>query len=284
MKAKLLILITILIGLFLSSCEDDKKILSTYYVGFENTSIRVSEAEDETPRTVSVFLAAPIQSKEVKVTLSFAGGILNTDFVLQADAKYKLQPQAGSLVITIPAGELFAYFQVLPIDNLSTAEGGATNVVFEIINADEFFAGLGKQSKFLNYIIQDNDCPFDLNELAGTYDVSVCAAAGFYFQAGCGNSYTTSLSVGSDPLTLVDNNVIDAGNSVIITVNPSTLTTFLATQFAYNNASGLARNVGTVDLPLGTINTCAPSFVLNFYIIDNTGAIRNTIEATYTKQ
>lgn len=285
MKTLYRLLVALFVAGTIASCgEEDKKVLTTFYAGFETSTLKVSEADEDLQREVSVYLAAPLQTKDVSVTLSYSGGVVGTDFSIEAEEKYKLGVTDTEITVVVPAGELFSVFSVSPIDNLATAEGGVTEIEFEITNAESFLPGLGLQGKKFTYTIQDNDCPFDLSNLAGNYDVQVCSSLNFYFAPGCNNSYTTSLSVGSEPNTLLDSNIIDSGNSTIITINPTTLSTFLSTQFAYNNAAGLARNVGTEDLSPGSINTCAPSFTLNFYIIDNTGAKRTVLEATYTKQ
>jgi hypothetical protein len=90
--------------------------------------------------------------------------------------------------------------------------------------------------------------------------------------------------LGADPNTLIDENFVDAGTDVVIDLDPASLETSMEEQFAYNNTVPLPRYAATDDLDLGRVNTCGPSFTLNFYIIDDTGAKRTVAEAVYTKQ
>lgn len=279
--------VTLCIALFavLLACEEERKIFEgPYHARFTAPGLTLSEADDDVDETVSLHLAAPLQTNDVRLTFSLSGGQVGTDFVIDADDKYALSAAAGTVNVTIPKGELFALLSVRPIDNSDVSESGLKTITFTLTDASGFQVGIGEVGKRFSLVIQDDDCPFSLNALAGNYDVTVCSSVQFLLAAGCGNTWTTSLSVGTDPNTLIDANFLNIDQSITISVTPAALATSVARQFAYTNAAGLPRDVGTRDLAPGLISTCGPSFTLNFYIIDNTGANRTLCQATYVKQ
>lgn len=282
---KLRIYIYVVLFASILACEEERKTFEgPFHARFTASTLTISEGDVDESQTVSMHLAAPLQSSDVRLSFAISGGQLNTDFSIKADDKYRLEASGNSVTITVPRGELFALFSISPINNDDVSEAGSKTIIFTLTDASGFQVGIGEIGKRFALVIQDDDCPFNLNALAGSYDVTICSSVSFFLGAGCNNTWTTTLALGSDPNTLLDTNFLDDEQQILITVDPASLTTTIARQFAYTNAAGLPRDVGTRDSGAGLISTCGPSFTVNFYIIDHTGANRTLCQATYVKQ
>ncbi|MEQ9403065.1 MAG: hypothetical protein RIM99_05725 [Cyclobacteriaceae bacterium] len=234
---------------------------------------------------------------QLALPITMAGPLLTTDLVVDftvsiengTESDYTLSNTTGSL--TIPAGEVADTIWITPVDNF--VEDGAKVVTITLSGANESVTlglpGPDANNKSIVVTLSDDDCAFDINAFAGDYNVEIISEVGFGNPGGSWFS-TTTLSVGSDPNTLVDANWWDFGETGVITLDPSdpaNLTTELvgAPQFTYFNGAGLPRYSIQGTQPLGTFNTCEASMVVNMELTrEDQTTIANRSVIIYTKQ
>jgi hypothetical protein len=267
--------------LFLATgCFEEQENLTKTWVAFDLAKIEQLESSED-PVEVSLSYSGALRSSDIVVTYTLSspdGAVEGEDYTLPAT----------SGTITIPAGEATVSFVALEelIDN--DVSDGARTVVLTLEDADGLtlgFPGPDGLKKSISLVIKDDDCTFDLNTLAGDYDVEIISVASFGNPAGSWFS-TCTITVGTEPNTLKDNNFWDFGSPGVITVDPVTFdVTIEGTQFVYANASGLARYAIQGTQPAGTIVNNCGIFTVNMELTRENGTtVANISQIIYTKK
>ena len=263
-----------------TSCFDEKENLTKTWVAFDLAKVEILESAGD-PVEVSVSYSGALRSDDIVIEYSLS----SPDGALEG-SDYTLPATSGEVVI--PAGEASVKFVALQslIDN--DVSDGARSVVLTIESADGLtigFPGPDGLKKSTTILIKDDDCAFDLNTLAGEYDVEIISEASFGNPAGSWLS-TATISVGTEPNTLKDNNFWDFGNPGVITIDPVTLeVTIEGVQFVYNNASGLPRYAIQGTQAAGTIVNNCGIFTVNMELtIQDQTTVANRSVIIYTKK
>ncbi len=251
-----LLLLTVM---FTTACEEQFTLFEgPYHVRFSGSSASVSE-NSTTPTNIQVHFAGPVTSEDIQVELTISGGVQDEDFELSV----------GSNTITIPAGEFFASFTVLPIDNV-VADGNKT-IIFEITSVSGGYQpGLGLVGKKFTYTIVDNDCPFEVSNFTGTYN---CDEPDY-------GVYEVTLSPGSLPNSVKINNFWDYGLTIYVVFDPGSNVVEVPDQPTGISSSGSPLHVvGT-----GTYAACEGTFSYNYRIYRlSDGYVFDENTHTYTK-
>ena len=141
----------------------------------------------------------------------------------------------------------------------------------------------------------DDDCPFDINDFVGTYDVNEDDGA---FE------YTANASLGSSPNTLLIDNWWDSGLSAEVTLDfsdPANPKAYVLPQdggaelccganawvTSRPDAAASASPPAMAGLPDGSFSTCGLSINIDFYVyIPSAGTFNSSqsINAVYTLQ
>lgn len=263
----------------LTSCEENK--LATYdgidFIQFSDSSDISATENLSDPIVTSILLGSGSNNN---------GTTVNFSITSDDSSRYTVSPSSGS--IEIPIGEFSADILITPIDNIET--DGNLELTLELSTDNDLAVGLGGEGNFnVSRVITilDNDCAFDINDFVGTYSVSIESTAEF----GIDRSVTTSttLSLGTEPNTLVDSNFWDSGEPAVIvfdSADPSNYTVKLIDepQFMYNNNSGLPRYAIQGD-DLGVFTTCDSGFTVNMKLTrEDQLRIANTSAIVYVKQ
>jgi hypothetical protein len=261
------------------SCEEEFQVLNpdSYFVQFGQTSRDVTESV--TTIKIPVTLAAPEQGSAVAIQYQITGTAVEG-----VDYEFDSEKGAASII----AGS-FADTVIINILNDFEADG-SKQLVLELSSATNGLnAGLGAFGKKFTLNIADDDCPFDINDFVGAYTVEITSEAAFGNPAGLYVSETT-LKLGDDPNTLIDENFWDFGpNSVVITLDPSDPSNLIAklvgVQFVYNNAVPLPRYAIQGTQPLGSFNTCESGLVVNMELTrENQTTVANRSVIKYIKK
>jgi hypothetical protein len=266
--------------LLATGCFEEREELNKKWVAFDDARIEQLESDDD-PIEVTISYSGGLRSSDIDVTYT----ISSPDGAVEGE-DYELPASSGS--VTIPAGEASVSFVAIEelIDN--AVSDGARTVVLTLEDADGLtlgFPGPDGIKKSIELVIKDDDCPFDLNTLAGDYDVEIISEASFGNPAGSWFTETT-ISVGSTANTLKDINLWDFGSPGVITINPTTKdVTIEGVQFLYTNATGLARYGIQGTQPAGTvINNCGIFTVKLEVVRENQTTVANRSVIIYTKK
>jgi hypothetical protein len=265
---------------FVTSCEEDLLVFDTPD-GFAQlgtpASREVSESSGQTINTI-IQLGKPNPNGQ-EVSVSVAGDA----------SRFTIVPQiSGTGTVNIPAGETTFVIAVTPVNNFDS--DGNADITISLVDGD-IPVGIGGEGNFRtqNVItIVDDDCPFDINDFTGSYNVEIVSQVGFGNPAGSYFS-TTTLSLGEEPNTLIDSNFWDFGSPAVITFDPSDPSNYTVElvgepQFVYFNASGLARFAIQGIMPLGSFSTCTQSFQVNMELTREDGVtVANRSEIFYTR-
>jgi hypothetical protein len=285
MKKYITIILTVLIAAV--GCEEVNQTLSPnlYNASFAGSGVTLGESNVES-YVIPIKLTASAQSSDTQVTLSVSGtGVEGKDYSLITSA------------VTIPAGEFFTNAEIELLDDFE--EDGEKTIVLEIVSVSNGLkAGLdGTVGNKYTLTIADNDCAFDINEFVGSYDVKLNNAAAFLYSAGVVCCLETTLSLGSEPNTLIDSDFYGLVSGGLASANPavsikfnnadlSNITVALdpSPQFGYlSGANGRQHEQQPGNL--GSAFTCDKKFTVNFLIRRLNGlTIAQTATLTYTKK
>lgn len=279
MKKYILIVLAIVLALTFNSCEETPVVYGgTEFIQLSDDSdVNAAENSGETITTTIVLGSG---SNDNGVTVDFT--VTSTD-----PSRYIISPSTGTL--DIPAGEFSGDITITPIDNSVT--DGNVDITIELSSTNNLPVGLaGENLSFFtkNISILDDDCPFDINDFAGSYTVNIVSEVGFGNPAGSFIASTT-LTVGTEPNTLVDSNFWDFGNPAVITFDPSDPDNYTVTlegdpQFVYFNGAGLPRYAIQGIQPVGSFTTCDNAFQVNMELTrEDQVRIANRSEIFYTK-
>jgi hypothetical protein len=261
------------------SCEEEFQTLDSgsYFVQFGQLSRDATESV--TTIKVPITLAAPKQGSEVAIQYQITGTAVE-------GVDYEFDSEEGSA--SIGTGS-FADTVVINLLNDFEADGTKT-LVLELTSASNGLkTGIGALGKKFTLNIADDDCAFDINDFVGAYTIEITSEAAFGNPAGLYVSETT-LKLGNDPNTLIDENFWDFGpNSVVITLDPSDPANLIAklvgTQFVYNNAVPLPRYAKQGTQPFGSFNTCEAGLVVKMELTrENQTTVANRSVIKYIKK
>jgi hypothetical protein len=275
---------------FIFGCEEDLLVYDTPEGFVQFTTSSSNTTEDGSPIVATILLGSGSNPSGVSIPFS----------ITTSDAsRYTISPASGT--IEIPAGQFSADITITPIDNLD-ADG---NVNIELaLGSGSIPVGIGGEGNFLttsSLTIIDNDCPFDVNEFAGSYDLTMTLANGFIYAAGTYEELTTTLQVGTEPNTLVD---IDFGylgasgrtparvpllfdeSTATVRVQGSAFTfadgsTVTDATYAYGASPNQRYLTGDGE---GQLLTCSKSFTVNALIRRQDGSVGQILTLTYTKK
>jgi hypothetical protein len=243
------------------SCEEKFQTFESgdYFVRFQGGVQTIVEGEQSIKIPIS--LGAPAQSQAVEIAYEISGSAVEGE-------DFEFESTKG--VLSIPAGSFADTVRIDILDDLAT--DGAKDLILTLTSVSGgLSAGVGTFGKSYKVSIADNDCAFDISGFVGTYTIEITSEAAFGNPAGLYVSETT-LSLGTEPNTLVDANFWDFGGSVVITLNGPNLTTeLIGTQQAYLNASGLPRFAIQGTQPIGSITTCDNGLVVNMELTRQDG-------------
>jgi hypothetical protein len=155
-------------GLFIS-CEEDLIIYDEGdgFVQFSSSSGSIEEGALE-PSISTVLLGAGENPDGVTV-----------NFTVTADdpSRFTVEPADGT--VTIPAGEFTADITITPVDNITV--DGDMDIVIDLTTASSLPVGIGGEG--INFAsrtvtLVDDDCPVDINNFIGTYNVAEVFTSG----------------------------------------------------------------------------------------------------------
>ena len=154
----------------LASCEEDLVVYDAGegFIQFSSTTGSVTEAAPDGPDVTTIIVGADQNVSGVTV-----------NFTVTADdpSRFIIEPSNGS--IDIPAGEFSADIVITPIDNVTV--DGDMDIVLELTTGSSLpvgIAGQGFESNVRTVTLIDDDCPVDLNNLTGTFDVAEVFTSG----------------------------------------------------------------------------------------------------------
>ncbi|NNF18689.1 MAG: hypothetical protein HKN61_02840, partial [Flavobacteriaceae bacterium] len=129
-------------------------------------------------------------------------------------SRFTVEPSNGTL--TIPAGQFSADITITPIDNVLV--DGNMDIVLEITSGSSVPAGIGGeglQAATKTITLVDDDCPVDLAQFTGTFDVDEVFTSGLNegltLAGAFGQSYQLELTAQPGDAT---------GTKVVITNSP----------------------------------------------------------------
>ena len=196
----------------LVSCEEDLVVFDEGdgFIQFSSSSASIGEGALE-PSVSTVILGAGENPDGVTV-----------NFTITADdpSRFTIEPSTGTL--TIPAGEFSADITITPVDNVTV--DGDMDIVLDLTTSSSLPVGIGGEglqaaSKTVTLI--DDDCPVDINNFIGTYDVSEI------FTSGTNEGLTLAGAFGeSYQIEMVAQPGDDTGTKLVIT-NSAGFNTYL---------------------------------------------------------
>jgi hypothetical protein len=154
----------------LASCEEDLVIYDpgAGYVQFSSTSATITEGAPEGPDVTTVLVGAGENPNGVTV-----------NFTVTADdpSRFVVEPADGTL--EIPAGEFDGEITITPVDNVVV--DGDMEIVIELTTGSSLPVGIdgtGNESNVRTVTLIDDDCPVDLGQFTGTFDVAEVFTSG----------------------------------------------------------------------------------------------------------
>jgi len=197
--------------------------------------------------------------------------------------------------LSFPEGVYSDTLEITVIDNLDA--DGTKSLEITLTPSDDSislgFAGDVQGLGSLDFAIGDDDCPLDLAEFVGTYDV---------IEDGGADNYTAGVTLGNGPNTLVVDNFWGSGFVAEITFDNSDLAnpkTFMFAQdtgpnFGYSeiwmtsrpdDVSGCPTSAAAAGHPDGTNSTCDKTFNLTTVIyVPCLGNFTSAVSFDFTKQ
>ncbi|MDM9631600.1 hypothetical protein [Robiginitalea aurantiaca] len=188
----------------LVSCEEDLVVYDpgAGYLQFSSTSGTIAEGAPEGPNVTTVLVGAGENPNGVTV-----------NFTVTADdpSRFVIEPSSGSL--EIPAGEFSGEIVITPIDNVVV--DGDMDIVLELTTGSSLPVGIdgtGVESNTRTVTLIDDDCPVDLGQFTGTFDVDEV------FTSGVNEGLTLSGAFGqSYQIEMVPQPGDETGTKVVIT-------------------------------------------------------------------
>ncbi|WP_405573117.1 hypothetical protein [Winogradskyella sp. Asnod2-B02-A] len=160
MKTKYLFLL--LITVLLSSCEDIETSdlgLNSDWLQFENSSDNMSEGEAS--MQVPILYSSNENTDGVDVSFTYTATVPNGFTVLPANG-----------MINIPAGEFVGYITVIPEDDAVASDDIIITFSIEGNTAAPLgIAGQGIYNVTTDFRIIEDDCPIEISDFVGTYNV-----------------------------------------------------------------------------------------------------------------
>lgn len=272
------------------ACEEEFVTIdsSEYFVRFQAAS--TSLIEGVTTIKIPVTLGSPAQSSAVDITYEVGG-----DAVSGKD--FNFVSAVGS--VSIPAGSFADTIRIDILDDLETDGPKALTLTLTSVS-NGFSAGIGTLGKVYTVNIADNDCPFDVSEYVGAYDMTMTLANGFIYAAGT-YELEANLTLGSAPNTLVDPDfgylAASGRTPVPVTIEfdplgPTTRT--LGNNYTFGDGSSVTDAVyayGTTPNQryftgdgFGTLASCDKSFTVKALIRREDGSVGQILTLTYTKK
>ncbi|MDX1902956.1 MAG: hypothetical protein SFU27_02260 [Thermonemataceae bacterium] len=296
-------------GLFIASCEKSAPIVynGEKFVHFEDTLLTISESsakEDANGEVQSVPSMATIRinratsdiSQNLSVSFKVTAKYVTTDTVttsptfgeeielgdVPAGAFYLSSPSA----VNIKAGEAFAFVTLTAVNNEDVDGKKKITLELESTSDASFTLGYpGPDKKNLQTVVyvNDDDCPFDINDYVGNLAITdeLLGAS----VPNPGSYIATSTQVG--PTSIAITNLFDAVTRypsptpcpvpVVLVFNTVTSDVVFspARQVAYYRAgtcpgtSNPREVYGDPAAPM-KVNTCEKTFTINYYVINPT--------------
>lgn len=191
----------------LVSCDEDLIVYDTEtgFIQFASTSSSIEEAALGGPSVTTVLLGDGENTSGVTV---------NFTVTASDPSRFTVEPSNGTL--TIPAGQFSGDIVITPIDNVVV--DGNMDITLELTSGSSVPVGIGGEgmqaaSKTITLI--DDDCPVDLAQFTGTFDVDEVFTSGvnegLSLAAAFGESYQLELTAQPGDAT---------GTKVVITNSP----------------------------------------------------------------
>jgi hypothetical protein len=261
------------------------------FVQITTAAIKVSENAEPAQATVKFQYVGPALSQDLTVNLGITLDGPSTDVT---------QPAAS---VVIKAGEFTTTSVVAFKDNFVNDGNKVLTIKLVSTSSDAVAIATPLTSKDKGVVtIVDDDCPFDIADFVGTYNLDMVLAADFLFAAGDYPDNTVVLAAGVDANTLVDPDfgfLSQSGRAAVpvtIKLDPATLSASIVGDpfsfldgthtdnavVAYNAAP--SRRVFTNSAEGGQLSTCAKSFVLHATITREDGSVGQELTLTYVKQ
>jgi hypothetical protein len=274
----------------LISCEEEFVTLDPSLYGIKFGKVKETVVEGNVIVSLPVNLVAAEQSSAVTADIVLSGTAV-------AGQDYEIV--GGKTTINIPAGQYSDTIKIQLIDEFET--DGNKDLIINFANiSGGLKAGIGTAGVTYTLTIADNDCPFDVNDYVGAYDMIMTLQNGFIYAAGTYNLEAT-LTLGAEPNTLVDPDfgyLAASGRApvpVTIQIDPSTATTFTkGSNYTFGDGSSVTDAVyayGTSPNEryftgggLGNLSPCEGSFTVKALIRRQDGSVGQVLTLTYIKK
>lgn len=276
---KLIKLFALSLVLAFVSCEESQNItldIGEGFVQFESASSSIQENSTD-PISITVLYGGSIASN--------TNGI-NVNFTLEgADAsRFTITPAGGT--VQIPAGEVSATINVLPIDNVIVDGDSSFSIVLSPDGDKPVgLAGQGINSSSFDLTIVDNDCPIDIDGFVGTYTVSENFTAGNNAPSGLSDFFTETYQI---ELTLAPS---DPSGTKLILNNSAGFNKYIpdGTVLAFDTCNGKITFDGKPEVEVGLFRTfvyTASRYDETDFVIGATGPLATfgEYQFTFTKQ
>lgn len=254
-----------LIGLLIA-CDENPPILFTdAVVVFEGNDISITESVgggNETPNSTTLTISRANADISQALTINYtAEAILVSTGATVSDA-FTISGTAGQ--ITIPANAYEASITLSTVNNLDT--DGAKEVTITLTSAEGGinigYPGPDSPRKSIKVTIEDDDCPFEIDNFIGDYECDEPAYNAIY-------DVTFTLKQGTTD-TIINDNFWFSSASVEYVLNPDDNTITIPLQSVDGDYGNM------IITGSGTIEPCTGKMTVN-YSIDNEGYIENDV-------
>lgn len=283
-------------GLFLASCEKSRPVVYTgeKFVAFEDTLLTIPESREKTDANGET---QPIPSIAT-IRINRATGDISKDLVVSYSVKAKYVDKDGNELgdvpsgnfylssptsVTIKAGEGFAFITITAVDNNDPDGDKKITITLESTSDASFtlgYPGPDKKAKSTVLLIEDDDCPLDINQFVGNLKVKEFSA-----RLGTLREYlVTSTQVNANTIALTPffnpngtdlSSLCPSSFPVQLVLQPSSKSVFIPTQPAFQYTCGSiagqirhAQDGTVIGLKASKLNTCA-GFMKISYVIRN---------------
>lgn len=274
MKQLKYIFFVMLIGL-LTACDENPPILFTdAVVVFEGNNQSITESvggTNETPNSTTLTVSRTNTDISQALTLNYTAEAVLVSTGATVSNAFTISGTAGQ--ITIPANAYEASITLSTVNNLDT--DGAKEVTITLTGSDGNvnigYPGPDSPRKSIKVIIEDDDCPFVIDNFLGDYD---CDEPGYAVY-----DVSFSLKPGTSN-TIINDNFWDFCLEIEYVLDPSTNTVTIPEQIAFD-CGGTSRTVSGS----GTIEPCTGKMTVDYTVIrTSTGAISDQNTHTFTRK
>ncbi len=265
MKNLKYLLLLVLIGLF-AACEENQPILfSDAAVVFEGPNQSITESVgglNLEPNTTTITVSRTNTDISQALTINYTTEAILVSTGATVSDVFSISGTAGQF--TIPANQYSTSVTLSTINNIET--DGTKEVTITMTSADGAinigYPGPDSPKKSIKIFIEDDDCPFDIDNFLGDYNCDEPAYSSIYDVSFTLKPGTTN--------TIINDNFWFSNASVEYVLNPDNNTITIPLQSVDGDYGNM------IITGSGTIEPCTGKMTVN-YSIDNEGFIENDV-------